>query len=427
MRPIGETFPLSPSQLDVLIEQSISPDVPMHNVGLYFPVRGRIDFERFAQAVREVVHGSDALSATLTGQADVPEQRLLDGDIPLIHRHCATEMDARAWMAEDFDRPFQLYGGWLFRFALLEVGSGGGFFYTAFHHLIVDAASVLLMIQRIADAYGALERQERFAADLPPYRDFIREDTAYWRSERFAEDRAFWIERYADLPDQLAPHRDLAGDGAGERRAARVPFTLGRETLSRLKQALGERKVTNAQIFTALLYGFCARFFGLDDLAIGMARLNRTDAFRATIGTFANISPVRIRRAASFTQAVTAIQDDLAAVWPHRHFPTSALNRALNLLERGREQLFDVSIAYIQGGQPDLALGADVALGAPQILTSGYDRGAIQAFVADNPGEPLAVELICSRRYFRDDQLERLPEQLAGFFDAVAANPDAPL
>ncbi|HZG08295.1 MAG TPA: condensation domain-containing protein, partial [Allosphingosinicella sp.] len=419
------SFPLSPTQLDVLIEQNFSPDVPMHNVGLHFPIRGELCIKRFFAAIESVVRSSDALSAALAPGDDIPLQRVVTkGELPLRRLHVMSMDEALEWMAVDFDVPFELYGDYLFRFALIPLADGGYLFYTVFHHLIVDAAGVLLMMQRIRDAYRALAADEQPQGSFPRYGDFVQADHDYWASEAFRKAEAFWKHRFAELPEQLPKLGGAKTAGADEVRSHKIGLSLPRASFDRLQAHFRPAKATSSQLFTALLYGFFGRMWGVSDLAVGVARLNRgTDQFRQTIGTFANISPVRIAGGTTLAETLAAIHRDLAEVWEHRHFPTSALNRALNLLDKGREQLFDISLAYIQGGVARLELG-DATIGAPKVLTSGYDRGALQAFVSDNPGEPLYVELICSRRYIEPARAALLGTQFTAFVEALSCDPD---
>ena len=96
-----------------------------------------------------------------------------------------------AVLQEELDRGMDMARGPLFRVRLLRLADESFELVVSYHHTIMDAWCVFLLLSDFVVAYRALEGgREPRARPVPPYRDFIR-----WLMQRDAEaTRAYWRE-----------------------------------------------------------------------------------------------------------------------------------------------------------------------------------------------------------------------------------------
>lgn len=108
---------------------------------------------------------------------------------------------ALAWMARDTARPVDLERDPLFGHALLRVAPEEYLWYHRVHHIALDGFGLSLVARRVARVYTALvEGAPPGGSGYGTLESVRREEEAYRASERFAEDRAYWVRRFADRP-----------------------------------------------------------------------------------------------------------------------------------------------------------------------------------------------------------------------------------
>jgi hypothetical protein len=119
-------FALSVAQTDIWFAQRLDPESACYNLGGYFEVAAEIDPALLAAALRQAVAQIDSLRINFVATGDGPRQFFCNDlavDVALIGFGDRSDPRGAAldWMRRDMDRPFDLSGGSLCRFALLRI------------------------------------------------------------------------------------------------------------------------------------------------------------------------------------------------------------------------------------------------------------------------------------------------------------------
>src|ERR1700730_6754222 len=200
-------LPLSDAQLGIWCAQAIDPSSPAYNLAEYLEIDGSIDATLFETALRQVVSETEALCVRFVSSADGPRQIIgapPDWSMSFIDVSAAADPHAAAqrWMKADLARPTDLARGPFLSQALFKAAPDRFFWYSRYHHVVMDGFSFALVARRVADVYTVLAAG--LAADAGTFGSLARllEDEASYRaSKRFGEDRQYWMDHLAGLPE----------------------------------------------------------------------------------------------------------------------------------------------------------------------------------------------------------------------------------
>ncbi|MFH8978198.1 non-ribosomal peptide synthase/polyketide synthase [Streptomyces sp. NPDC017890] len=297
----GDVLPLTAAQREIwLAEQSSRTPIAGYRVGECLEIHGPVDRELFETALRRVVDEVDALHVTFADDGDGPRQIVRESwDWAPAHLDLSAERDPRAaalqWMERDLLRPLDLARDPLFGHALIKASPTEYLWYLNYHHLVLDAISSSMLRRRVGEVYSALAE----GAAVPPcpfgpLRDLIDSDAAYRASADFAADRAYWTERFADLPaptrltdtSTTDPHRPLR---LAEERELRRPDAL--------RAAANRSGVRWSRLLVAATALYAHRLTGDQDVVLALPVTARRGADRdlmAVPGTTSNVVPLRL-------------------------------------------------------------------------------------------------------------------------------------
>jgi Condensation domain len=161
-----EWIDLTSAQLPVWLDLQNGTDPRSYVIGGYLRIDGAIDPERFRRALALTMARNDALR--LRFHADQPRQSFhpeLPPPLDLLDLSDAADAEAafRAFIANEFSRPFDVDVGPLFHFVLAKGGERRWFLLIRYHHLIIDGMGISLMIRAVA----APRARHRLLASAP--------------------------------------------------------------------------------------------------------------------------------------------------------------------------------------------------------------------------------------------------------------------
>ncbi|MFK0100568.1 non-ribosomal peptide synthase/polyketide synthase [Streptomyces sp. NPDC091040] len=334
----GDVLPLTAAQREIwLAEQSSPTPIPGYRVGEFLEIHGPVDPELFETALRRVVDEVDALHVTFTDEGEGPRQVLrATWDWAPVHLDLAAEPDpraaARAWMEHDLARPLDLTRDPLFGHALIRLSPTEYLWYLNYHHVVLDAISASMVRQRVGEVYSALAED----AAVPPtpfgtLRDLVDSDAEYRASDAFTADRAYWNERFTDLP---APTRLTDTTTADPHQVLRVAEERKLRDPEALRAAAAKAGVRWSRVVIAATALYAHRLSGAHDVVLALPVTARRGSGRDLMsvpGTMSNVVPLRltVRPDMPWGELVAQVAREVEAAVAHERYRSEDLLRDL--------------------------------------------------------------------------------------------------
>jgi len=292
-------YSLSSPQRDIWFDQILHLNVSLYNIGGYVRIDGSINPTLFDRAINQIIAENDALRIILHEGESLPTQTFAENVRIKLDFHDFSEQEnahelALKWIRSEFVKPFQLYDGLLFQFALCKASANCYYWLKKYHHLIADGWSMSLIVQRVAAAYNFLTTFNPSEQTNYAYPDFIQNDQAYFESEKFAKAKDYWQEKYCEVPEPLLVRHYAAQFQGQTVPSQRSTLRLRRHFYNQLIDFAKENNISTFHVILGVLYCYFVRTYDREDLVIGLPTLNRSSAaFKQTMGLFVGVSPAK--------------------------------------------------------------------------------------------------------------------------------------
>ncbi|MFH8987956.1 amino acid adenylation domain-containing protein [Streptomyces sp. NPDC017940] len=297
-------LPLTGAQLGIWNAQRLEPDSPYYVVGDVVEISGGepVDVAALVEAVRATTEEAETLRLRVYDTPEGPRQTVsqdpvaapevidVSGDPdPVAAAHALVDAErARTGAAcrGMVDRP--LYARTVIRLSDREV------WYTQLgHHLIFDGYTAAMLARRTAARYTALvDGTEPRTSTFGGFAALVEADRAYRASDRFTEDRAYWVERFTPLPE-LGEHAEAAGGAPDSTLTARAALTP--EETAALRAFADAEGVTWGEALIACYAAFLHRMLGRTDVVFALPLMCRTGSVELRTPAMAvNVLPLRV-------------------------------------------------------------------------------------------------------------------------------------
>ncbi|MFY1704939.1 MupA/Atu3671 family FMN-dependent luciferase-like monooxygenase [Micromonospora sp. WMMA1923] len=434
-----EPLPLSYAQQRLYFLDQLAPGLPLYNIPYALRLRGAVELDLLADALRRVVGRHEVLRTryvhTEAGPRQVvdPPPDRLDlpvHDLPGIPPQ-ERDQRARELAAELAAQPFDLAAGPLFRATVARLDPDDHVLVLAVHHIATDAWSTGLLVRELGEFY-ATSRAGGTPGLAPLAVQYA--DYAAWQQRQLAGDGAtrhltYWRDRLAGLPVLDLPTdrpRPAEPTWAGAVLGRRLPAELHRSIA-----ALADR--AGVRLLPVLLAGFTAllsRYTGQLDVPVGSIFSGRTRSeVEPLLGFFANTVVLRMSTAGdpTFGELLDRVNEAVLGAHDHQDLPFDHLvNELRPARDPSRNPLFQVALYLADGGAGQLALGDVRVDQLPVSLgTSRFDLTISAAEAPDQGG--IDLELEYATELFDDDRMSRLLDHLTEVLRQVTADPDTRL
>ncbi|MBP2037870.1 non-ribosomal peptide synthetase [Streptomyces avidinii] len=419
-------MPLSAAQHEVWLAQQVDPESRRYRIAEYLEISGDIDPALFETALRRAVGEAEALHARFYEDAGVPWQVTsprTDWDFPVLDlsRETDPRAAAEAWMRTETDRPMDPASDPLFSFALLQLGPQRFLWYQGYHHIVVDAFTWALFARRVAALYTSLADAEP-AAESPfgALSLILDRDAAYRSSPQYAQDRTYWTDRLADLPEpvRLADRPSLPP-------TARLVHSavLPADTEVRLRDAARESGVRMSAVLIAATAAYLHRMTGAHEVVLGLPLSTRTDAaLRSVPGMAVNSLPLRLGVHPRTTVLELARQaaEEVGHVLRHQRYRVEDLVRDLGL-SGGVNDLMGPQV-NIMSFDYDLRFAGRPA--AARTLSSGPVEDLSVMVYDRSDGAGIRIELEANADLYGADELSAHHARLLRVVEAFVTDAD---
>jgi amino acid adenylation domain-containing protein len=342
------------------------------------------------------------------------------------------EAEARleSFLCADRDRGFDLSQAPLLRLALLRLEPRRYCLVLTYHHILLDAWSVFLVLRQALATYAALaaglEPPPPAGGAPRPFREFV----AWLRRQDLEPCAAFWRRELAGF-SHLTP-LPVAAPAAAEtsrQAAASVPShgrstrRLGEETALALRSAARRHRLTLHTLVAAAWAILLARLGGDEDVLFGIAVAGRPPALpgvESMVGLFINTLPLRVRvpAAADLRAWLSELQRRQFDLLELQHSPLTEV-QGWSEMARGTP-MFESLLVFENvpvGGGLRRQLGGGVVFDSVDYRP----RTNYPLTLLATAEEEVAMELLFERSRCAAAAAPRLLEQLATLLAGIAA------
>ncbi|MFJ5228722.1 amino acid adenylation domain-containing protein [Kitasatospora sp. NPDC088391] len=429
-RPRPELLPLAPAQARLWFLDRLQGPSTAYTIPCALRIDGELDAAALESAFGDVLARHEALRTVVAEHEGRPYQRVLSPEragVPFEVREVpGHRLDAEAAAAGA--HAFDLTGELPVRAVLLSAGPRRHVLSIALHHLAGDEWSEGVLLRDLDAAYTA--RRAGRAPELPPLPLQFADHTLWQAEQPTDRQAAYWAERLAGLPAELALPADRPRPAEATGRGGAVRLALPAElhtALAALARRTGATPFMVVQAAAALLLG---RLAGTRDVALGAPVAGRGEQeLEQLVGFFVNTLVLRHgwEDGQSFEQLVAGAKETVLGALAHQDLPFDRLVDLVNP-ERtlGRHPLFQVMVQYRkEAGGLDALLGARTALLPDPVHAARFDLAF--TFVESADGTRTDLTVIHAEDLFDRATARLFGARLLRVLEQAAADPARPV
>lgn len=335
--------PLTRAQLDIWLDQETGHSGTEWQVGLLVTIGGPIDLEVLQWAIGRVMQEAEPLRVTcFEDDGQIYQKAIEYTDIELDFFDLTDSHDPvrdAEEMALAIQRTPMPFTGPLFRYALFQTRPEEFLVFGCFHHLVMDAAGIGLVGNRIAAVYSAVVSGE----SIPPaffgsLDDLVDFESRYEASDDCLADQAYWT---STLASEAGP--DFQSPESGRERDTDFRSTqiqLNPEVLRGVHELSDAWNMPRSSVISAacalLIRGWCG---GGSEVVIDFPVSRRVSPESKTLpGMVAGIVPLvlSVPPESTVTDLCRHVDNRIREALVHQRFPVHALERKARLSTSGR-------------------------------------------------------------------------------------------
>ena len=330
-------LPLTEPQVEVWLAAQRGDELSCaFNESVTLRMNGVLNRAALQDAMDRVVARHDALRASFS---ETGEEMGIAAPAPLVMgcRDLSAETGVAAWDAllyDDARTPFDLVGGPLIRAQLVKFADDRHALVVTAHHIICDGWSVNVIVNELAEIYGALCRGETPNLQAPlSFSQYARSQAARKDADA-AKTEAYWLAQYAEPVTPL----ELPIDRPRAAQRSYHGASFCRRIDAKLYQAVKKSGAKQGStLFATLLAAFQAlagRLGNLDEVVVAVPTAGQSLLEdEVLVGHCVNLLPIRNRWTAETTvaQHLAAVAKSVLDAFEHQSYTFGTLVRKLNV------------------------------------------------------------------------------------------------
>jgi amino acid adenylation domain-containing protein len=421
VRPDPEApAPLSSAQARLWFLDLLEPG-PAYNRDMVLRLRGPLDVDAMAQAVRDVAARHVVLRSVIEDHGGTPMAVPLPADRITVSIVDITADEVAAACRAELDRPFTLDREPPWRAVLFRIAADHHVLAITVHHIATDNWSRGVIGADLAATYAG-----RTPATPAPvqYADYA----AWMAARQRPEDLDWWCARLAGLPPLLTLPTDRPRPPVADWTGGHVRYTLPADLTATIRRVAGEVGVTPFMVILACWQELLGRLAGTDDVAVGVPEAGRHHPdVESTVGCFVNTLVLRTDLAGDPTvrELLTRARETVLGAFAHAETP---LERIIERLRPDRTvsatPIFQVLLNVLDQPAPEPTIpGLDVTT-----FRDTNDRVKFDLSMAlVNEGDTYLGELAYRTDLFDPATAERIVADFQHLLTGLLSTVDAPV
>ena len=315
-------------------------------------IEEKVNFEKLEKAINIVCQKHDNFKLKLKiKNGDVKQELSENKNCKIDIFHVANLRELEKIRKEIVKKTFILENALLFKFYIFKFANGQGAFMLNIHHLIADAWTLAFICNEIIKTYSALKQnQEIETKAIYSYIDYINSEKEYLKSEKYQNDKKYWMEKYKTIPEvAVIPGSKHENINTTDIKGERTQFSVKKEEVNIIKEYCKENKISLYNFFMAIFAIYIAEITNLDDFVIGTPILNRTNyKEKNAAGMFINMAPLRInfKEDIQFKEFVKNIAIDSMSMLKHQKYSYQSLLEELRKENSNIPNLYNILLSY---------------------------------------------------------------------------------
>ncbi|WP_394425667.1 amino acid adenylation domain-containing protein [Streptomyces sp. SGAir0957] len=424
---VEDVYGLSPLQFGMLFHSlEDTSDTRPYMVQMTEEVEGRFDDALFGQAWQQLVDRHAILRSAFVWEGVSEPVQVVQrrAPVPFVVRDLRglpdQEQRLDAFLAEDWERGFDLSRAPLVRVTVLRTAEERRYVVWSFHHILLDGWSVQILQKELFALYrGLLDGTPAALPPAAPYRRYIE----WLNAQQDDASAEFWKSYLAgvDEPTDLHVDRDTGDTGVGEYEVVASP-----ELFARARDYARSQRITMNTLVQGLWSILLSRYSRRDEVLFGSTISGRSIALPGVdsmMGLFINTLPVRGRLTGDMGVAgwLRDLQDEQLEMrqWEYCHLVDVQKHSSI---ERG-EPLFRSILVF--ENYPVVQKPSDVPEGLTRRLVNCVERTGYPLTLVASAGRALEFRFVYDRSRFDAATIERMAGHLRTLLESVVAAPAA--
>ncbi|WP_406004530.1 amino acid adenylation domain-containing protein [Streptomyces sp. NBC_00987] len=424
---VEDIYGLSPLQFGMLYHSlEDTSDTRPYMVQMTEEVEGPFDETLFGVAWQQLVDRHSILRSAFVWEGVSEPVQVVQRRAPLpfevrdLRGLSGQEEQLSTFLAEDWDRGFDLSRAPLVRVTVLRMGEERRIVVWSFHHILLDGWSVQILQKELFALYRALLGGT--SAELPPtvpYRRYIE-----WLNSRQDDgSEAFWTDYLAGVTEPTALHidRDTGDNGVGE-----FEVCASAELFARARDYAKSQRVTMNTLVQGLWSVLLSRYSRQDEVLFGSTISGRSidlPGVESMMGLFINTLPVRGRLTGDLvvSEWLRDLQDEQLEMrqWEYCHLVDVQKH---SRIPRG-EPLFRSILVF--ENYPVVQKPSDFPEGLTRRLVNCVERTGYPLTLVVSAGRALEFRFVYDRSRFDAKTIERMAGHLESLLTSVVDSPGA--
>lgn len=433
-----ERYPALPAQHGMILSSLRYPSDGVYVLQITLDWAEALKPEPFEDAWQEVVRCNPALRTAFELHDEHGLIQVVDPAGSIDIRWCdltaapdtGPDHEFEAFLRQDRREPFELTRAPLLRLSILRRPVAGQRqpapayrSVLTFHHALLDARSMRLLVEEVAECYAAkLAGRPVGHPSRPLYSDFV----TWWQLADQSKAEEFWTPYLADavLPRALPGY--LGADRAGPAEPRKVETVLSRADSDRIRETARLAGLSSSTMLTAAWALLRARYGGVSDVTLAVTRSCRPASIPnadEAMGLLMNTVALRVRIDPdwSVAQFLAAVDRSIAEVRQHPLTPMASILSWAGL--PAETALLDSLVNYDRR-----RLQTGLRSGPAGPVSARVDRLLSYPLTVRGYSEPeLHLGMVWDGRRFAEGSVDRMLAQLRSTLIEFADAPSRPL
>lgn len=273
-----QLYDLTNAQKRIWYTELLYPDTSVSQLSGTAKMKGHIHIAAFMQSINLIIKQYDAFRIRITSVDGVPQQYVVPYEerqlecLDLSHYESVSKVEAL--LEQHKSKPLPLLDSELFQFLIVKISEEEYWINIKMHHIISDGISMVVYGNQLTAFYMELiQGNEPKLGDDCSYIQYIADENAYELSDRYQKDKAYWLDKFSDLPEltgwksynplSLSTH------------AVREHFTVPEELYHELQAFCQQNRISLFQFFMGAMYIYIHKMTNQPDVVIGTSFANR--------------------------------------------------------------------------------------------------------------------------------------------------------